>query len=51
LIKSNYNKNKNTKDNKDTWRKYDDSKISRWFWKTGVHEKDNAYLLIYERVD
>ncbi len=33
------------------WKKYDDSRVSKWFWKAGVHEKENAYLLIYERVE
>lgn len=36
---------------KKSWKKYDDSKVSKWFWKTGLNEKDNAYLLIYEKVD
>ncbi len=32
------------------WKKYDDSRISKWYWQKGIHEKNNAYLLIYEKV-
>jgi len=29
--------------------KLNDNVVDKWFWKTGLHEKSNAYLLIYEQ--
>ena len=31
------------------WLKFDDTRVDVWTWKDGTHEKDHAYLLIYEK--
>ena len=31
------------------WTKFDDSRIDSWDWTFGSHEKQNAYILIYEK--
>ena len=31
------------------WTKFDDTRIDPWSWDDGVHDKNHAYLLIYEK--
>ena len=33
------------------WIKFDDSRVEEWAWATSSRDKDNAYLLIYEKVE
>lgn len=32
------------------WIKFDDSRVEEWQWDSSSREKENTYLLIYERV-
>lgn len=29
------------------WIKFDDTRVDKWIWEHGSHEKNNAYMLIY----
>ena len=31
------------------WIKFDDTRIDPWRWEDGSHDKNHAYLLIYEK--